>query len=90
MRTVSIAVLAVVMTGAASLAAPSPAQARFGAGVIADAAADLSVMQRVQHRPQQRPRRAQPPRTATPQPFDTVSPYRYPGSRGALDSCAFC
>jgi len=71
------------------MAALGPAQARFGAGAIADAAANLGVTHLAQHRSQQRPRRFQPPRTPPPQ-SDTVSPYRYPGSRGALDSCAFC
>jgi hypothetical protein len=89
MRALSVAVMALVMIGAATMAAPTLAHARFGAGAIADAVADLSVAQPAQYR-QRAYRRTYPPRTYTPPQYDTVSPYRYPGSRGALDSCSFC
>jgi hypothetical protein len=84
------AIVLVTSIGAASLAAPGTAEARFGTGAVADALADLRITQLAQHRTQQRPRRARPANVAPPQASGTVSPYRYPGSRGALDSCAFC
>ena len=88
MRGVSVAVMTVVIVSAA-IAAPTVAQARFGAGAIAEAVANLSAAQPAQYRPRAY-RRTYPPRTYTQPQQDTVSPYRYPGSRGALDSCAFC
>lgn len=80
--------MTVVIVGAA-IAAPTVAQARFGAGAIADAVFDLSAAQPAQYR-RRAYRPTYPPRTYTQPQHDTVSPYRYPGSRGALDSCAFC
>jgi hypothetical protein len=83
-------IAASIVIGAAAIAAPGIAEARFGAGAIADAVADLSVTQPAQYQRSRRSyRRGTAPRTYTPPP-NTASPYRYPGSRGALDSCAFC
>ncbi len=90
MRTIAMLIATSIVIGVAAIAAPNTAEARFGAGAIADAMTDASMVQLAQHRSQRTPRRANPPRTYTPPQADTVSPYRYPGSRGALDSCAFC
>ena len=84
-------IAASIFAGVAALAVPAPAQARFGGGAIADAVADLSVAQPAQYQRGQRAyRRNTATRTYAPPQSSTVSPYRYPGSRGALDSCAFC
>jgi hypothetical protein len=85
MRGSAAVVLASVSIGAAVIAAPGVAEARFGGGVIADAVADMIAAQPAQYR-----RRTYAPRPYTPPQYNTVSPYRYPGSRGALDSCSFC
>lgn len=93
MRRIVMIAATVTGLGALVLAIPGTAQARFGAGAIADAATDLSLAQPAQNRRDPRTtRRTYPPRSYPPPPpqYDTVSPYRYPGSRGALDSCSFC
>jgi hypothetical protein len=89
MRKTATLIAISILTGAAALAAPGIAQARFGAGVIADAVADAPIVQLAQHRSQRATRRTSPPRTYRPQP-NTASPYVYPGSRGALLNCSFC
>ncbi len=93
MRRIVTIAATVIGLAALAIAAPGVAQARFGAAAIADAAADLSLAQPAQYRGNPRAtRRTYPPRSYAPPPpqYDTVSPYRYPGSRGALDSCSFC
>jgi len=80
-----------LLAGAVSIATCGKADARFGAGVIADAVATMQTAEPAQYRHSRRSYR----RTYSPAPYTssqsgTVSPYRYPGSRGALDSCSFC
>jgi hypothetical protein len=89
MRGSAAVVLAIVSIGAAVMAVPGVAEARFGAVAIADTVADMTVAQPAQYR-QRAYRRTYAPRPYTPPQYNTVSPYRYPGSRGALDSCSFC
>jgi hypothetical protein len=90
MRAITPFIAAAILIGVAGIAAPDVAEARFGAGAIADAVAEATLVQPVQNRTQRAPRRAAPARTTPRTQADTVSPYRYPGSRGALDSCSFC
>jgi hypothetical protein len=91
MRKTASLIATSILIGAAAITAPGLAEARFGTGAIADAVAELSVAQPAQYRRSQRAyRRSTAPRTYTPPQSGTASPYRYPGSRGALDSCAFC
>ncbi len=75
--------------GVIALALPTGAVARSGATVdavgsasIAHPALDFSAQQR-------RPR-TYTPRTYTPPRTNTAPRYIYPGSRDALDTCAFC
>ncbi|MGE3987129.1 hypothetical protein [Pseudorhodoplanes sp.] len=93
MRTTVTLVATSIMIGAAVIAAPGIAQARFGAGAIADTAVNMAATQPTQFSAQQRsqrsPRRTTPRRTYSPPP-NTTSPYIYPGSRGALLNCSFC
>jgi hypothetical protein len=77
--------------GTAILALPQIAEARFGGAAIAEAAASLDMIEQVQHRRQQPQRQVTRPQRAPASSATTIdSTYRYPGSRGALDSCAFC
>jgi hypothetical protein len=89
MRKIATLIASSILIGAAAIAAPGSAHARFGAGVIADAVSDASMVQLTQQRGQRPPRRTSPPRTTAPRP-NTTSPYVYPGSRGALLNCSFC
>ena len=96
MRTFESLVAALVVMGtagfmapAAGLAAPDAAKAQSGATIapapIAQPAQDFSAQQR-------RPR-TYTPRTYSPRPTprsNTAPRYIYPGSRDALDTCAFC
>jgi hypothetical protein len=88
MRKTATFITASIVAGAAAIGTPGIAEARFGAGAITSAVTDLSVAQPAQYR--RNYRRNTAPSTYTPPPSSTVSPYRYPGSRGALDSCGFC
>jgi hypothetical protein len=88
MRRTATFVTASILAGAAVIAAPGIADARFGASAITNAVTDLSVAQPAQYR--RTYRRNTAPRTYTPPPSNTVSPYRYPGSQGALLNCSFC
>ena len=91
MRKTTTLIAVSIFAGVAAIAVPAPAQARFGAGAIADAVTDLSVVQPAQYQRGHRTyRRNTAPRPYTPPQSSTAPSYRYPGSRGALDSCAFC
>lgn len=89
MRTTTALAAASIVLSAAALAAPDAAMAQPVAGRIADAsdrvaqpAQDFSAQQR---RPRTyTPRRYSPPRS------NNAPRYIYPGSRDALDTCAFC
>ncbi len=93
MRTTTALAAASIVLGAGALVAPDAAMAQPVAGMIADRsdrvaqpAQDVSAQQR-------RPR-TYTPRTYTPRytpPRSNTAPrYIYPGSRDALDTCAFC
>ena len=93
MRTTTALVAASIVLGAAAIAAPAAATAPPGAGVVADAsdrgaptAQDLSAQQR---KPRTYTPRTYSPRY-TPPRSNTAPRYIYPGSRDALDTCAFC
>ncbi len=102
MRTTTALIAALVATGsagfmapAAGLAAPDAAKAHPGAGIIAGAVASNTVARPAQDfSAQQRRPRTYMPRTYTPRytpPRSNTAPrYIYPGSRDALDTCAFC
>jgi hypothetical protein len=89
MRTTTALAAASIVLGAGALVAPDAPMAQPVAGMIADAsdrvaqpAQDVSAQQR---RPRTyTPRRYSPPRS------NTAPRYIYPGSRDALDTCAFC
>jgi hypothetical protein len=91
MQKITTLIASSIVIAAAAIAAPGIAQARFGAGAIADAVAGIPTAQPAQYyggyrtyRP-----RSYAPRTYAPR-YDNAPPYRYPGSRDALDTCAFC
>jgi hypothetical protein len=81
-----------ILIGTAAIAAPPVAHARFGASAIAEAAASALIAQPAQYYTGYRDYRA--PRTYAPRTYapryHNAPPYRYPGSRDALDTCAFC
>jgi hypothetical protein len=78
--------------GVIALALPTGAVARSGATV--DAVGSASIAHPAQDfSAQQRRPRTYTPRTYTPRPAprtNTAPRYIYPGSRDALDTCAFC
>jgi hypothetical protein len=93
MQTTTALAAASIVLGAAALAAPDAAMAQPVAGMIADAsdrvaptAQDFSAQQR---RPRNTTPRSYGPRY-TPPRSNTAPRYIYPGSRDALDTCAFC
>jgi hypothetical protein len=84
-KIVTIAAAAVALS-AITIAAPTGAQARFGAGAIADAVAAVPSVQPAQYRGGYRSYR---PRYSGRGYYD----YRrsgYASSRDALDTCAYC
>jgi hypothetical protein len=95
MRTITALAAASIVLGAAALAAPDAAMAQPVAGILAGAVASNTIAQPVQDfSAQQRRPRTYTPRTYTPRytpPRSNTAPrYIYPGSRDALDTCAFC
>lgn len=93
MRTTTALAAASIVLGAAALAAPDAAMAQPVAGIIADAS-DRVAQPAQDFSAQQRRPRTYTPRTYTPRytpPRSSTAPrYIYPGSRDALDTCAFC
>ena len=91
MRKILAMIAGAIVAGAAALAAPEPAAARFGAGAITEAMTDMPVMmQLAQHRPTRaRPPVTRPRATASPQ-TSIDSTYRDPTTRGSLLNCSFC
>ncbi len=90
-RTPSALIAASIVLGTATFAAPDTATAQSVAGVIADAGASARGAQPAQDfSAQQRRPRTYTPRTYTPPRTNTAPRYIYPGSRDALDTCAFC
>jgi hypothetical protein len=79
---------AVATLAAVALAPPTAAQARFGAGAIADAAAAASSVQPAQYYGGYGYRYYRP-RYYGGGYYD-YRRYGYPGSRDALDTCAYC
>lgn len=91
MSAIAAPIAASMLIGAAVLAAPGIAEARFGAGAIAEPTASSPATQPAHdYSGQRRSRRYTPPRTYTPPRSNNAPPYIYPGSRNALDTCAFC
>jgi hypothetical protein len=94
MRTTNALIAAAIMMGTAAIAAPDAAMARSGVGIVADVVASNTIAQPAQDfSAQQRRPRNYTPRTYTPRPTprsNTAPRYIYPGSRDALDTCAFC
>lgn len=93
MRTTTALVAASIVLGAGALVAPDAPMAQPVAGMIADPydrvaqpAQDVSAQQR---RPRTYTPRTYTPRYAPPR-SNTAPRYIYPGSRDALDTCAFC
>jgi hypothetical protein len=82
------------VTGSAVNAAPALAQTQRGSGVGAVPAASAPVTRPAQDYSSQRRTRTTTPRTYnpryTPPRSNTAPRYIYPGSRNALDTCAFC
>ena len=95
MRTATVLVAASIVMGAAAIAAPTFAMTQPGAGIDGGPVASSTIAQPVQDFSAQRRRpRTYTPRTYTPRytpPRSNTAPrYIYPGSRDALDTCAFC
>jgi hypothetical protein len=102
MRKIVLIVATVMSLGAITIAASRDAEARFGAGTIAVAAAGLSSAQPAQYYgydrryvappPSAPPTYAPPsyaPRYSAPR-YRTPPPYRDLTTRDALDTCAAC
>ena len=66
---------------------PTGAQARFGAGAIADAVTSVPIAQPAQYYGGYRSYR---PRYYNGGGYYDYRRYGYPGSRDALDTCAYC
>lgn len=94
MRKIQAFVVTAIAIGAAGLAAPATSQAQSGASLRPGTVASAPVTQPAQDfSAQQRRPRTITPRTYTPRPTprsNNAPPYIYPGSRNALDTCAFC
>lgn len=78
-----------VSLGAIAIAAPTAAQARFGASALADAVAAIPSAQLVQYYGGYRYRPYYAPRYYGGGYYDYYR-YGYPGSRDSLDTCAYC
>ena len=89
MRLTAASFATALSLGVIALAMPTGAAARSGA--TADAVGSASIANPVQDfSAQQRRPRTYTPRTYTPPRTNTAPRYIYPGSRDALDTCAFC
>ena len=89
MRLTAASFATALSLGVIALAMPTGAAARWGA--TADAVGSASIAHPAQDfSAQQRRPRTYTPRTYTPPRTNTAPRYIYPGSRDALDTCAFC
>jgi hypothetical protein len=86
-----VTISAIAVSLAITMAAPTAAQARFGAGAIADAVAAVPSAQPVQYYYggyRYRPYYA--PRYYGGGHYSDYYRYGYPGSRDSLNTCAYC
>ena len=92
MRKIVLIIATVTSLAAIAISAPNTAQARFGAGAIADAVNGVSPAQPAQYyRSYRRYPNYYGAYAYSPNYNYYYTPgYQYPGSREALDTCSFC
>ena len=94
MRKTATLIAASIAIGAVAIAAPDAANARSVSGTIAEPTASSPVTQPARDFSSQRRYRTYTPRAYTsrytPPRSNNAPRYIYPGSRDALDTCAFC
>ena len=90
MRRTATLIVASIALSTVAIASPNAAKAQSGAGTIAEPTASSAVTRPALDVSSQRRYRTYPPRTYTPPRTNNAPRYIYPGSRDALDTCAFC
>ena len=92
MRKIAATIATALSLGALAIAMSAGAEARSGASV--DTVASAPIAQSAQDYSGQRRYRSYAPRSYTPRytppRYNNAPRYIYPGSRDALDTCAFC
>lgn len=89
----ALTITAAAVSLAITIAAPTAAQARFGAGAIADAVASTPSAQTVQYYGGYGSRAYRPyyaPRYYGNNYYADYYRYGYPGSRDSLNTCSYC